>query len=78
MKKLAKDKHSSLLRRFVNYGRKNIGLWANFILKNYDRNLRILVISWSNVRQEPGACPRVQHFKSALLGNILPYPQTLD
>jgi hypothetical protein len=45
---LTKDKHSSLLPIFVNYGRKkfyNIETWGECYKTFYSRNLRIFVIS---------------------------------
>ncbi len=50
LERLALDKHSSLLRKFVNYGRKkfyNIGPWCQSYKKIYGCNLRLFTISQS-------------------------------
>ncbi len=48
LERLARDKHSSLLRTFVNYGRKSfIILGPRNAMKSFVRNLQIFVISQS-------------------------------
>jgi len=50
LENLARDKHSNVLRKSVNYGRKyfyNIGPWAQCYKTFFVRNLRIFVISLS-------------------------------
>jgi hypothetical protein len=89
MESLAKDKHSSLLRKSVNYGRKkfhNIGPWTHCCETFYVCNLRMFVISWcfslpslpaqSNVCKEgfEWSTFQVIHFRVG----PWPYPQVLD
>jgi hypothetical protein len=48
LERFTKDKHSSLVQKFVNYGRKkfyNIGLGGETCKTFYGRNLRIFVIN---------------------------------
>ncbi len=47
---IAGNKHSSLLRKLLNYVHKkfyNIGPWIQFYKTFYRRNLQMFVISWS-------------------------------